>query len=210
MELIHRFQQLINRVWIISWVFKIQKLDFTKSEHYERLFMNIFQNIRFQQSVIEGSQKNIDDSIAKLINAINSLPNIEARERDGLLLMKNATKSGIGVGIDPRTYNSMGDLITDIINWKFYGRNYESTTFDHLQGLVQQLEDVQGLLKDQLQSIVNEIPNKNYQLSIEVCGSGIRLTHRLDMVETSCVIPACEITSKDELLARIDDFLDKI
>ena len=210
MELIHRFQQLINRVWIISWIFKIQKLDFTKSEHYERLFMNIFQNIRFQQSVIEGAQKNIDDSIAKLVDAVNSLPNIEAHEYDGLLMIKNITKSGIGVGIDPRTYNSMGDLITDITNWKFYGLSYEPTNFDHLQGLIQQLEDVQGLLKDQLQSIVNEIPNKNYQLSIEVCGSGIRLTHRLDMVETSCVIPACEITSKDELLARIDDFLDKI
>ena len=72
------------------------------------------------------------------------------------------------------------------------------------------MEDVHTSLKNQLQTIVDEIPNKNVQLSIEVCGSGIRLTHRLDMVETSCVIPACEITSKDELLARIDDFLDKI
>ena len=98
--------------------------------------MNIFQNIRFQQSVIEGAQKNIDDSIVKLVDAINSLPNIEAHEHNGLLMMKNATKSGIGMGIDPRTYNSMGDLITDITNWEFYGRNYESTKFDRLQGLV--------------------------------------------------------------------------
>jgi hypothetical protein len=172
--------------------------------------MNIFQNIRFQQSVIEDAQKNIDDSVAKLVDAVNSLPNIEAHEYDGRLMMKNATKSGIGVGIDPRTYNSMGDLITDITNWKFYGRSYEPTRFDHLQGLVQQLKDVQGLLKDQLQAIVDEIPDKNYQLSIEVCDSGIRLIHRLDMVETSCVIPACEITSKDELSARINDFLNRI
>lgn len=172
--------------------------------------MNIFQNIRFQQSVIEDAQKNIDDSIAKLIDAVNSLPNIEAHERDGLLLMKNTTKSGIGVGIDPRTYNSMGDLIADITNWKFYGRSYELTRFDHLQGLVQQLECVKGLLKDQLQAIVNEIPNKNYQLSIEVCDSGIRLVHRLDMIETSCIIPTCEITSEDELLARVNAFLNKL
>lgn len=172
--------------------------------------MNIFQNIRFQQSVIEDAQKNIDDSIVKLVDAVNSLPNIEAHEHNGLLMMKNTTKSGIGVGIDPRTYNSMGDLITDITNWKFYGRSYEPTKFDHLQGLVQQLEDVQGLLKDQLQAIVDEIPNKNYQLSIEVCDGGIRLIHRLDMVETSCVIPAGELTSKDELLARIDNFLNRL
>lgn len=172
--------------------------------------MNIFQNIRFRQSIIEDAQRNIDDSIAKLVDAINSLPNIEAHEHDGLLMIKNITKSGIGVGIDPRTYNSMGDLITDITNWKFYGRSYEPTKFDHLQGLVRQLEDVQSSLKDQLQAIVDEIPNKNYQLSIEVCDSGIRLIHRLDMIETSCVIPAYEITSKDELLARINDFLDKI
>lgn len=172
--------------------------------------MNIFQNIRFQQSVIEDAKKNIDDSIVKLVNAINSLSNIEAHEHDGLLMMKNTTKSGIGIGIDPRTYNSMGDLITDITNWKFHGRSYEPTKFDHLQGLVQQLEDVQSSINNQLQAIVDEIPNKNYQLSIEVCGSGIRLVHRLDMVETSCVIPACEITSKDELSARIDDFLNRL
>lgn len=172
--------------------------------------MNIFQNIRFQQSIIEDAQRNIDDSIAKLVDAINSLPNIEAHEHDGLLMIKNITKSGIGVGIDPHTYNSMGDLITDITNWKFYGRSYEPTRFGHLQGLVQQLKDVQSSLKDQLQAIVDGIPNKNYQLSIEVCDSGIRLIHRLDMIETSCVIPTYEITSKDELLARINDFLDKI
>ena len=172
--------------------------------------MNIFQNIRFQQSVIEDARTNIDDSIAKLVDAVNSLPNIEAHEHDGLLMIKNITKSGIGVGIDPSTYNSMGDLITDITNWKFYGRSYEPTRFDHLQGLVQQLEDVQGLLKYQLQAIVDEIPNKHYQLSIEVCDSGIRLIHRLDMIETSCVIPAYEVTSKDELLARIDNFLNKL
>lgn len=172
--------------------------------------MNIFQNIRFQQSIIKNAQKNIDDSVAELVNTINSLPNIKAHEHDGLVLMKNITKSGIGAGVDPRKYNSIGDLITDITNWKFDRHSYEPTKFDHLQGLVQQLEDVHTSLKNQLQVIVDEIPNKNYQLSIEVCDYGIRLIHRLDMIETSCVIPACEITSKDELLARINDFLDKI
>ena len=42
--------------------------------------MNIFQNIRFQQSIIKNAQKNIDDSVAELVNTINSLPNIKAHE----------------------------------------------------------------------------------------------------------------------------------
>lgn len=172
--------------------------------------MDICKNIRFQKDIIKRAYDKINGSLTEIIDSVNLTGNRKLQPYKGHLAIKQPISPYLFAEISPEKYGSVDELISDITTCDFSRPTYKFTEFDNLQGLVQQLEDVQGLLKDQLQAIVDEIPNKNYQLSIEVCDGGIRLIHRLDMVETSCVIPACEITSKDELSARIDDFLNKL
>ena len=88
-------------------------------------------------------------------------------------------------------------------------KTHELNDFDKLKVLEQELHDAQARLKEQLQKIVDGIPNGNPKVTFKVATDGIILTHTdHDWVTFSC-IDIYDITSQDAIQKRIRDFLDK-
>lgn len=191
------------------WVAKIRFLDFVKSEYYERLSMNILKNIRFQQFIIESAEQNITNSIAEIANVISELPNTEAHAYGTRLAITRADTPMSHAVISLERYNSVDDLVKNVSDWDFQTRARKLTEFDHLQGLLSHLNDIQTSLQTQLQKIVDGYNNKNPQLFIEVVSGGISLIHRNHQVESSQFIHASDITSKDKFNEIVNRFLDK-
>lgn len=171
--------------------------------------MNIVKNIRFQQSIIENAKQQIDNEMAEIVSNVNNLPNIKAHTYGTRLAITRTGTPSLSAVISLEKYDSMDDLVKDIANWNFPNRTYELTEFDHLQGLLLQLQGVQTSLRTQLQKIVDEYDNKNPQLFIEVRDGGISLTHRNHQVESSKFVNACDITSKDKFHEIVNRFLNK-
>ena len=88
-------------------------------------------------------------------------------------------------------------------------KTQELNDFDKLKVLEQELQDAQTRLQDQIQKIVDSIPNDNPKVTFKVATDGITLTHiDNDLVTFSC-INLSDITSQDNIQKRVREFLDK-
>ena len=81
--------------------------------------------------------------------------------------------------------------------------------FEKLKVLEQELQDAQTRLQDQLQKIVDNIPNDNPKVTFKVATDGITLTHTDNDVVTFSCVNLSDITSQDNIQKRVREFLDK-
>ena len=172
--------------------------------------MNILENIRFQQLIIENAKQQIDNSMIEIVDIINCLPNIKAHADGTHLDIKRIGTPQLSATISIEKYDSIDDLIKDITDWHPQNRQYALSEFHILQGLLLQLQHSQTSVRDQLQKIVDGYDNKNPQLSIEARNDGISITHHGHQLETYRFVDACDVTSYDELHKQVTYLLDKI